>query len=393
MNATYTFTILTQYGRETIEEYDKLNERLTTLAKERRGFVRLEIEPPIKGKRYLETIFDKSTNQFYNYILEDRNAGQGFWEYKSKKVPKWLFKRVFKRLRFDWIAMISMYTKPTGMQRGVIADGRDDRIVMKPFELKSIVYNKQGIYGGDQTRLRKAPAESETGKQFRRVIKKYHPNYHEPELSAFLEKLDSEGCGYVVIVNTLFEYFEGRDEEFEKIFGFPMYADDGDLNYDMLLLEFYTATDNHYSANGIDKIDYSEDRSDKEKGVVYNYDMDTSGYGTNFTSRIYRTNLYLKDKGIRLNITNYKQVRLDNVAELSLHGRIMISLKGGNVQNEDGSVYCYCPGHAMIVTGVTKDCRYIVSTWGMKKYVDPYEVVEKNDKKTEIYYQYFEFEQ
>ena len=389
---TYTFKLLTQYGQETVEDSIVLNDRLNSLAIEKQGFVRLEVYPPINGRRYLETIFDTRKNNFYTCVLEDRYAGQGFWEYRSKKVPKWRFSRLFKKHRFDRITMLSMNFKAIGLQRSVVAGGIQEKLYMMPFEVQSCVYDKQGIYGGDQTRPRKIAADSPEGKMLRQIIRKYYPDYQEVEIQAFLKKLDSEGCGYVVIVNTLFEYFADKVEAFEQTFGLSMYSGDGDFNYDMLLVDFYAATDNHYSYCGIDKINYEEDRSDNEKDEAYVYRMDTTGVGTNFDKRIYRTNLYLKKKGIRLKITNYKQVTLETVRELSRRGRIMISLKGGNVQNEDGSVYCYCSGHAMIVTGVSNDCRYIVSTWGMKKYVDPGEVVEKDGKKTEIYYQYFEIE-
>ena len=46
----------------------------------------------------------------------------------------------------------------------------------------------------------------------------------------------------------------------------------------------------------------------------------------------------------------------------------------------------------MMITGVTENGRYIVSTWGLKKYVDPNEVIVKEEKKTKIYYQYIEIE-
>ena len=100
--------------------------------------------------------------------------------------------------------------------------------------------------------------------------------------------------------------------------------------------------------------------------------------------------LYLKDKGFDFAITNNKHVTLDNVRELSQKGRIVISLNNGNVQNKGGSVYSYCNSHAMVITGVTRDGRYIVSTWGLKKYVDPSEIVEKDGKETKIFYQYYE---
>lgn len=388
INTTYTLTLLTQYSKEPVEDYNKIKEKLKELAENKQGFVRLEVRSPQNGRRYIETIFDATENQFVTYVLEDGYVGQFFWVLYSEKVPRWRFKRVMKRRRIDPIAMYAMYSQEVGVQRKVVAEGMNEKLSMKPFEIQSTVYNEKGLYGGDQTRLTKVPADSVKGKNFRAIIRKYYPDYQEPQIQALLQKLDSEGCGYVVIVNTLLEHFEGRPEAFEQTFGIPMYAADGDLNYDALLLDFYAATDNHYSDKGNDKIDFEEDKNDKE--VEYDYSMDTTGIGTTFDKRIYRTKLYLKGKNIRIEFNDNMRISLGCVRTFSELGRIMISLKGGNVQNEDGSVYSYCPGHAMIITGVTEDCRYIVSTWGMKKYVDPFEVVEKDGKKTRIYYQFFE---
>ena len=344
----------------------------------------------MKRKRYLETIYDEKRKEFYTCMLEDRTEGQCFWEYWGKTVPKWRYKLFFKYKYGGAAHCLFMQKKPIGEQRSVVAEGMKEKIYMRPYEISSIVYSDKEFYGGDQTHPGTVHAKSEEGKRLRQIIKKYFPDYEEAQINAFLKKLDSEGCGYVVIINTLLEHFDGKEELFEKTFGFPMYNEDGDLNYDMLLLDFYAATDNHIQGEQGDEIDYNEDRNEKEQGDDYVYSLDTTGIGTTFAKRIYRTQLYLKDKGVTIRFTNNKPVTLGTFRRLTQKGRVMISLRGGNVQNEDGSTYLYCPGHAMIVTGITNDGRYIVSTWGKKLYVDPYEVVERDGKRTEIYFQYFE---
>ena len=390
MHTMHTFSILTEYGREAVEDFSKVKENLQILARKKKGFVRLEINPPMKGKRYLETIYDEKKKAFYTCMLEDRAEGQGFWEYWSKTIPKWRYKLILK-YKFGGAALsFFMQKKPLGAQRSVVAEGMKEKLYIQPYEIHSNVYGDKEFYGGDQTHPQKASADSEEGKRLRQIVKKYFPDYEEEQINAFLKKLYSEGCGYVVIINTLMEHFDGKEELFEKTFGFPMYNEDGDLNYDMLLLDFYAATDNHIQGKQGDEINYEEDRNEKEQGDDYVYSLDTTGIGTTFSQRIYRTQLYLKDKGVVMRITNNKPVTLGTFRQLAQKGRVMISLRGGNVQNEDGSTYSYCPGHAMIVTGITNDCRYIVSTWGKKLYVDPFEMVEKDGKRTEIYFQYFE---
>lgn len=50
------------------------------------------------------------------------------------------------------------------------------------------------------------------------------------------------GCGYAVAADYVFHYFEGREAEFYKTFGYPMYIyKDGklDFNYELFMLKFF----------------------------------------------------------------------------------------------------------------------------------------------------------
>lgn len=53
----------------------------------------------------------------------------------------------------------------------------------------------------------------------------------------------NSGCGYISIVNSVFQTFEGKEKEFEEIFGFPMYIinEDNsiDFNYEILTLKLF----------------------------------------------------------------------------------------------------------------------------------------------------------
>ncbi len=392
MDRMYEYTLLTRYGRETVTDFEKIKECLNRLQAEKSSFVRLEVQPPINGIRYLETIYDTGKQEFYNCVLEDRPKGQGFWERTSQNVEKRWYWKLFRWQSLGWFYRLDWTVKPTGVQRRITAAGYEERLAMAPYERKSMVYDEKGMYGGSQNAPKRLSPQSDEGIAIRHIIHKYYPKYEEPQIKAFLEKLSSEGCGYVVIVNMLLEHFEGRKAEFEATFGLPMYAGNGDLNYNQLLVDFYAATDNHYFDGRADCINYEEDRNEKEKEAEYDYSLDTTGWGTTFKQRAYRTMLYLQEKGIKLKIVNHATVTMGNLRVMSEKGYVIISLNDGNVQNEDGSCYNYCPGHAMMITGVTENGRYIVSTWGMKKYVDPNEIIVKDDKETKIYYQYFEIE-
>lgn len=70
------------------------------------------------------------------------------------------------------------------------------------------------------------------------------------------------GCGHVAVVNSIFDYFQGQEQEFERLFGFPMYIIKGDgtidYNYELLILKFF-----NYIAFDSDVYNYS--KSDIEK--------------------------------------------------------------------------------------------------------------------------------
>lgn len=77
------------------------------------------------------------------------------------------------------------------------------------------------------------------------IVRKYYPGFSEDEVKDYLTKLQLEGCGYVTMINTIFNQFVGKEEEFEKTFGFSIYDENGELNYDAMVTDFYSAIDNH----------------------------------------------------------------------------------------------------------------------------------------------------
>ena len=64
----------------------------------------------------------------------------------------------------------------------------------------------------------------------------------------YFENIYKCGCGYASVANYVFHLYEGREEEFEKIFGYPIYTVDEtgyvDFNYEVFILNFF-----NYSVN------------------------------------------------------------------------------------------------------------------------------------------------
>ena len=243
-----------------------------------------------------------------------------------------------------------------------------------PYEIDSIVYDDEGSYGGDQGSPKNQWLITDPHKKeiLYDTVRKYYPDMTDKEIQEYLKKLNSEGCGYVSIVNTIFVEYEGREEDFERDFGFPMYRN-GDLNYDQLIVDFYAATDNHKRTwYGKDYIDNSEDYSS------------TEGYGTTNKSRNYRINKYLEDKGVDITfeqkIYDQNDITPGNLKSYAEEGQVLISFYNGYIYDEAGNPHLIDGGHSMAVTGVTEDGRFIVSSWGDKYYVDPDDIITFTNK-------------
>lgn len=226
----------------------------------------------------------------------------------------------------------------------------------------TVVFDDEGQYGGDQG----APAASkgEDRRRLTQIIQRYYPNLKsEEQIDAYLRKLNSEGCGYVALINTIFDQYIGREEEFEKTFGFPMYRD-GELNYNELLVDFYSATDNHKKdSSGKDYIDANEDPSA------------TKGKGTTLNKREYRWEMYLEDHGVKVDVKNEVNITQENFDTYKNEGGVIVRIEYDYMywRDENGNmVRGYLDGgHAMTVTGFTEDGMLIVSSWGKEYYIYP----------------------
>lgn len=229
------------------------------------------------------------------------------------------------------------------------------------YEIDSIVFDDTGEYGGDQG----APKSqwgfwSEKGDLYD-IVRKHFPDMSDKEIKSYLKKLNSEGCSYVATINTIFAAYEGREDEFERTFGFSMYKGE-DLNYNEVLVDFYCETDNHYKdSSGRDYYNSTEDASAEE------------GFGATRDQQVYRAERYLHSRGVKVEISG-REVTIGNFREYSENGYVVLDYFNGPLQNKDGSIaqrFTGGEGHAMTITGVTDDGRYIVSSWGDKYYIDP----------------------
>lgn len=236
--------------------------------------------------------------------------------------------------------------------------------------------------GGDQGSPRYASKKER--EEYYEIIRKNNPNVSmsSEQLTNYLNKINSEGCGYVALVNTIFCYYADNPEGFEKAFGYSMYADNGQLNYDKLLVDIYSRMDNRDENGKLNKYkDYdSVDDGPKEN---YNYLNDATGSGTSQYVREYYLEQFMKEHGVDVNVETDVKVTAENFEEITKSGKqVIIAYRNGNLYNMDGTVAQEINGgHAMTVTGVTEDGKLIVSSWGGQYYIDPKEKITVTDSK------------
>lgn len=172
---------------------------------------------------------------------------------------------------------------------------------------------------------------------------------------AIVEKvgLNHEGCEYAAIVNTIFEYYIHRpngEQEFYNKFGYSLRDANGNLNYNIILVDIYSKYDD---------TNYTGLTDPKAEVILESY-MGEAGKDGNSTINVdMKTDVHITVR----NVDNY----------LRSGKQVIMSAQNVVIRDESGNLMqdCAGDGHAMVVTGVTSDGKYIVSTWGMKGYIDP----------------------
>lgn len=231
------------------------------------------------------------------------------------------------------------------------------------YTIDSVLYDNDGAYGGNQGKMiQDFKKNKKRHEELLNDIGQYFPNMTEDEAKKYLAHLNSTGCGYTAMVNTIFMQYENNPDGFLKDFGFPMYKD-GDLNYDRLLLDLYTYTDINNLNDGGNGL---------PKGVT-TYSTETI------------LNNYMNERGVSVRSQHNIEFTANNFKEISERGgKVVLYLRHDSIIDSTNAPYYIDGGHAMVVTGVSGD-RITVSSWGETYYVD-LSVLDTNDGFTAIYY-------
>ncbi|MBR0465118.1 MAG: hypothetical protein IJJ23_12195 [Clostridia bacterium] len=304
----------------------------------------------------------------------DPTCGYQYWREQQRKWKEWIesqFERQ-RKARERWEAWKEEIQKKK--------EQTDQANQARVYDESLIDESKYGsIQHGPLLDLRNDPDGTYHDMYRDIVYKNTGVRMSDSELEAYCSKMNREGCGYAAAVNVIFKAYEGRAAEFEKKFGFPMCDGNGQLNYNRLMCDFYSSTDN-YNKNWQGKytFDQYEDykSGDDGKKADYDYYSDQSGHGETQKQQADRLEKYLNEHGVEYSAEQYgkDKVTPQNYQSYVDKGQQVVIFVGrpyylrdmnGNVVRESDG------GHFMTITGVNDKGQYIVSSWGGQYIVDP----------------------
>lgn len=184
------------------------------------------------------------------------------------------------------------------------------------------------------------------------------------------------GCGYVCVANKVFHYFEGREEEFENTFGYPMYKvnykGDIDFNYEIFILKFfnYSINNRNYKPVNYDDIikGLTSDKNTINSSITGNT-VNPCELALPLDKSFGKVSNYLKNYGLDANAIFYKEsIGSYNIDDIVASENFTLY-----IENSLGFKSIYkdnVPCHYIYITGYTADGMPIVSSWGEKYIFD-----------------------
>lgn len=242
-------------------------------------------------------------------------------------------RRAWDRLSDTFISITEGNAVLTSSTWNNICEWEFDHTVFTPAEVRSeiIASENAGFNDGAEDR----PSEDMPGNSWcESIIRKYDPEKRltREQIDLFLERLGTESGHYTAAVNDVFHIYCGREEEFVRTFGFPMYDENGRLNCGMLLADMYAFA-------------YSSDKI----GLCRN----SCGYWSDSTSKV-------MDRFIReYYLEKYLRERC-----ISFSAGISCVMDGIASESSDN-------GSAKTFTGVTEYGKYAAHRDVIQLYIDP----------------------
>ncbi len=247
------------------------------------------------------------------------------------------------------------------------------------YNCNPVVYNDHNEYGANQRHpYLTATTDPQEYAELCHIVALHFPEKSQAQIDELLQNLRQEGCGYVAMINSLFQVFIDRPDKFCEKFGFEMYDHDGTLNYNHVLVDLYCQTDNH---NGLDLLFYTWDLYNEKEDKIWadsdkdgKYSWENKPAGNNEMQMKYRWESYCKKYGIKTSVKINRMITPANFEEYALQGSVSILCSNFTMHNSMNIDTHVKGGHYMTITGVADEHTYIVSSWGKKYYLDPQKI-------------------
>ena len=279
-------------------------------------------------------------------------------------------------------------------------------------------------FGGNQGSLKYNTEEFLQDPVVREIVSKYYDDVDNEDLELLFAKMNSNGCGYISILNTIFrEYADGRPfyDEFREKFGFDIAQtnddpDNLDYNYEYLFLDFYL-----YYAKTEAKYDTIEEVYGNIEDILTSGEAGDLALSEDEIEQTGMTGMpfalekgfpvferYLAEKGLKINMkaynrpTNWSEIvapKLEEKTGINVtntpgektskmidkyfdksNTHIIIAAEGFNLYSPvdidengvlDDVIYEDVGSHGMYVVATTSDpTKIVVSSWGREYVMD-----------------------
>ena len=214
-------------------------------------------------------------------------------------------------------------------------------------------------------------------------VKKIYKGMSDVEATRFLYLMETREaggkgiCNYASFANLILEKYIGKEEEFLKDFGYPMYIETKNgkvLNDAQLLTDMYAI---------INKDELVIERLDGS----YLIKSDNKIY-INLSASPSSLDKFFNEKGINLKVDNFVDVHsmyssinktivvydeiIENISEELQKGRnVMLSSSGFDIYTPNGNILrSNVGGHIMTIVGINEKGNIIVDSWGKKLEID-----------------------
>lgn len=73
-----------------------------------------------------------------------------------------------------------------------------------------------------------------------KIVRKNRPDLSIEEISYMFNKINKTGCSCATLANNIGKIFLGKEDEFEKYFGYSLYSSNGNIDYNRILVDLFS---------------------------------------------------------------------------------------------------------------------------------------------------------